>query len=264
MSSAAIITSIIVLLAGLVCYAFIAQTIMQKRQQRERLLVALQTRVRNFKFMLSEFPAGFLPKELTLLVQRSLMQLLEQMTKLEPSNSSHQKDLQAIAQQVAEAQRQSPASGNPPVAIESSQKAREIKAYLEELYKFVFFLEDKKNLSQAQADIYRRMIRQLVVQLSVDAYVLHGRMARDKGKLRLAIHYLDLALKLMIRERVSGQFDARIAQVRTTIKDLQSLLTHEEGEIKELLEEDSEQAAISNEWDTFAQEPSWKKKQIYD
>jgi hypothetical protein len=264
MSSVTIITSIIVLLAGLVCYAFIAQTIAQKRQQRERLLVALKTRVRNFKFILSGFPAGFLPKELTLLVQRSLMQLLEQLTKLEPGNSSYHEDLQAIAQQMAETQRQPPPSGSQSVPIDNPQKAREIKACLEELYKFIFHLEGKKNLTRAQADVHRSMIRHLVLQLTVDSYVLHGRIARDKGKLRLAVHYLDLALKLMIRERANGQFDARIAQLRTAINDLETRLASETAEKTELPVEDGDQAAISNEWDKFAKEQSWKKKQIYD
>lgn len=264
MSSVAVITSIIVLLAGLVCYAFIAQTIAQKRQQKERLLVALKTRVRNFKFILSGFPAGFLPKELTLLVQRSLMQLLEQLAKLEPGNNSHKEDLQAIAQQMAETQRQPPSGANQPASIDNPQKAREIKACLEELYKFIFHLEGKKNLSRAQADVHRGMIRHLVLQLTVDSYVLHGRIARDKGKLRLAAHYLDLALKLMIRERANGQFDGRIAQIRAAINDLETRLANETGEQPELPEEDGEQAAISSEWDKFAQEQSWKKKQIYD
>lgn len=264
MSSVTIITSIIVLLASLVCYAFIAQTVAQKRQQKERLLMALKTRVRNFKFILSGLPAGFLPKELTLLVQRSLMQLLEQLTKLEPGNNSYQEDLQAIAQQMAETQRQPPTNSSQPVAIDNPQKAREIKACLEELYKFIFHLEGKKNLSRAQADIHRGMIRHLVLQLTVDSYVLHGRIARDKGKLRLAVHYLDLALKLMIRERANGQFDGRIAQIRTAINDLEARLASETGDKTELPDEEGDQSAISSEWDKFAQEQSWKKKQIYD
>lgn len=264
MSSVTIITSIIVLLAGLVCYAFVAQTIAHKRQQRERLLTALKSRVRNFKFILSGFPPGFLPKELTLLVQRSLMQLLEQLAKLEPGNSGYRQDLQTIAQQMAETQRQTSASPSQPTTIDNPQKARDIKACLEELYKFIFHLEGKKNLSRPQADIYRGMIRQLVLQLTVDSYVLHGRIARDKGKLKLALHYLDLALKLMVKERANGQFDGRIAQVRTAMNDLEARLASETGDIAVMPEEGVDQAAISSEWDKFAQEQTWKKKQIYD
>lgn len=268
MSSVTIITSIIVLLAALVCYAFIAQTVSHKKQQRERLLVALKTRVRNFKFMLNGFPAGFLPKELTLLVQRSLMQLLEQLAKLEPG-SNHAADLQAVAQQMAETQRLPPqAAGNPMQAVDNPQRVREIKASLEELYKFVFHLEGKRVLARAQADIHRAMIRNLVLQLTVDSYVLHGRIAREKEKPRLAIHYFDLAVKLMLKERSNGQFDGRINQLRALIADLESRVLNEASEGAPVRGEDPDQTAINSEWDKFAQEQeqeqSWKKKQVYD
>lgn len=263
MSSVTIITSILVLLVCLIGYAFIAQAVAQRRQQKERLLVALKARVRNFKFILNGFPPNFLPKELALLVQRSLMQLLEQLAKLERGNATHKEDLKTIAQQMAETQRQPPAGSKRPSSVENPQQAREIKTCLEELYKFIF-QQEGKSLSAAQAEIYRGMIRHLVLQLNVDAYVLHARIARDKGKLRLAIHYLDLALKLMVRERTSGQFDARIAQIRTAINDLESHLTNGASDSSGAPEEDSDAAAISSEWDNFIQESTWKKKQLYD
>ena len=262
MSSVAIITSIIVLLAGLVCYAFISQTMSQKRQQRERLLMALKSRVRNFKFMLNGFPTGFLPKELTLLVQRSLLQLLEQLVKLEPGNGTHKEDLQVITQQIAEAQRQPP-QRHQPVTVDNPQKTREIKTSLEELYKFIFHLEGKKNLTKAQADVHRGMIRHLVLQLAVDTYAAHGRIAREKGKLRLAIHYFDLAQKLMTKERTAGNFDARIAQMRASIHDLEDRLHNETNEAAEVAKDEGDQTTVNSEWDKFTQE-NWKKKQIYD
>lgn len=263
MSSVTVITSIIVLLAALLCYAFIAQTISQKRQQRERLLTALKARVRNFKFMLSGFPAGFLPKELTLLVQRSLMQLLEQLAKLEP-NANHTQDLQGVAQQMAETQRQPPQTNSSVQIVDNPQRVREIKACLEELYKFVFHLEGKRLLARAQADIHRAMIRNLVLQLTVDSYVLHGRIARDKDKPRLAIHYFDLALKLMLKERASGQFDGRINQLRAAMAELEGRMLNEAPLTPEPRADDPDQSAINEEWDKFAKEQSWKKKQVYD
>lgn len=263
MSSVTIITSIIVLLAALLCYAFIAQTVNQKRQQRERLLQAMRTRARNFKFMLSGFPAGFLPKELTLLVQRSLIDVLETLTKLEPKNSAHADDLLAVTQQVSETQR---ATANPqhPGSIDNPQQVREVKACLEELYKFVFYLEGKRRMSRQQADGYRALIKQLVLQLTVDSYVLHGRVARDKNKLRLALHYFDLALKLMARERNSGLFDKRIAQLQTLVAELNAKQASEGQEAVTAQTNDGE-STISEEWDEFEkEEKGWKKKQIYD
>lgn len=262
MSSVTVITAIIVLLAGLVCYAFVAQTLTQKRQQRERLANALKARVRNFKFMLGGLPTGFLPKELVLLVQRSLMQVLEQLTKLEPKKEAHTQELQSIAQQMAETQRQ-PVKAGPAPPLDSPQKAQEIKACLEELYKFIYQLEGSKSLTRPQADAYRGMIKQLVLQLTVDSHVMHGRVAREKTKLRLAIHHFDLALKLMLRERANGLFDERINQLQTLIAELES--QSEDGPLAPTAPvEEGEHEEISEEWDKFEQEGNWKKKQIYD
>lgn len=261
MSSITIITAIIVLLAALVCYAFVAQSLTQKRQQRERLVNALKTRVRNFKFMLGGLPGGFLPKELVLLIQRSLMQVLEQLTKLDPKNPAHQQDLQLIAQQMAEVQRQ-PTQTATTSQLDSAQKTQEAKACLEELYKFIFQLEGKKGMSSVQADAYRNMIKQLVLQLTVDSYIAHGRTARDKDKLRLAIHYYDLALKLMIRERTNGHFDARITQLQNLITELEAQAGSDA--ITTAAPKDEGDEVISEQWDKFEQEGDWKKKQIYD
>lgn len=262
MSSITVITTIIVLLSGLVCYAFIAQTLAQKRQQRERLANALKSRVRNFQFMLSGLPTGFLPKELVLLIQRSLMQVLEQLNKLEPQKEAYAQELQLVAQQLAETQRQ-PNRTSPPPPLDKPQKAQEIKACLEELYKFIFHLEGTKGLTRSQADAYRGMIKQLVLQLTIDSYVMHGRVARDKDKPRLAIHYLDLALKLMLRERGSGLFEERIAQLQALTAELES--QSKDGPLAPVAPVDEiEQEDISGEWDKFEKEGNWKKKQIYD
>ena len=263
MSSITIITAIIVLLAVLVCYAFVAQTVAQKRQQRERLSNALKTRVRNFKFMLNNLPAGFLPKELTLLIQRSLIQVLEQLVKLDTKDGNHAQDLKIVAQQMAETQRQPPqSSASPP--LDNPQKAQEVKACLEELYKFIFQLEGKKGMTRPQANVYRNMIKQLVLQLTVDGYVLHGRIAKEKEKFRLAAHYFDLALKLMQREGNNGQFDGRIKQLQNLIAELQNLDGGGPLEAEAEIEEDNGKENINEQWDKFEKEANWKKKQIYD
>lgn len=250
------------MLGALVCYAFIAQTITHKRQQKERLLAGLKSRARNFKFMLNGFPEQFLPKDLTLLIQRSLMQICEQMSQLEPNEPAHADDVQKIAQQMAETQRQSPHK-QPSANLQNPQQIREVKACLEELYKYIFHLEAKRNLTRAQADTYRSIVKQLVLQLTVDSYVLHGRIAKEKDKIRLAAHYFDLGLKLMVREGKNGQFDGRISQLQTIISELQTrIAASETGPIPS---EQEDKAAIDSEWEKFGtDDASWKKKQVYD
>lgn len=264
MSSVALITAIIVLLTLLVSWAFIVQNLANRRQQRARLANALKQRARNFRYMLSGPPAQFLPKELTLLVQRSLIQVLEQLAQLEPKVSQYRQDLGLIAQQMAETQGRPEAPPNNQ-SLQNPKHSQEIKACLEELYKFIYQLEGQKTMPRAQADAYRGMIKDLVLKLTVDSYVLHGRIAQDRGKPRLAIHYFDLALKLMIREGPSGHFDSRIAQLKHSINELQGQETSPEEQAPETPEEAAEKSQISSEWDKFQQEDAgWKKKQIYD
>lgn len=265
MSSVVAITSIIVLLATLVCYAFVAQSITNKRRQKERLLTGLKARSRNFKFMLNGFPEGFLPKDLKLLIQRCLMQVSEQLSRLEPQQSSHTEDFQLISQQMAETQRQPPQASKA-ANLENPQQLREVKACLEELYKFVFQLEAKRNLTHPQAESYRAMIKHLVLVLTVDSYLLHARMAREKGKLRLSKHYYELGLSLMVREGKDGQFDAKIQQVQAISQELEQRIA-ESSENAPPIPKSKQQASdeVAEEWESFQKEDAgWKKKQIYD
>lgn len=263
MSSVVVITSLIVIVAALVCYALVIQTLAHKRQQRERLMTVLSAKVRNFKYMLNGFPQGFLPKELLMLVQRSLIDLYEQLVDVDSRNPQHKQDLQAISLQLNETQRQ--ARHHLQVTIENPQQIKDAKACLEELHKFVFQLESKGVLNRANAEAHRSMIKQLVLQITVDSYMLSGRHAKGAGKTRLAIHYFSLAHKLLSKESHNGQHDKAIGQVAVTLRDLEAhLLTEEPNAIvaHNPTPEESEEAAA---WNKFKPEDgSWKKKQVYD
>lgn len=263
MSSINIIVTIILLLAALVCYAFIAQTLKQKRELRNRLLAALKVRSRTFKFMLNGFPAGFLPRELTMLVQRSLIEVCENLTRLEPKEPAHLQDLQAISSMLADTQRHA----KPPaeVTLNNPQQIKEVKICLEELNRFIHNLESKNSLSHNQAESYRNQIRQLVVQLTVDNYTMQGRAADQASKLKLALHFYDLAVKLLIREGKPGKYNERIATLKERIHELSDTLPDTTREESLSDEEKAEQEAIANEWDKFGSEDKiWKKKHVYD
>ncbi|WP_045861536.1 hypothetical protein [Teredinibacter purpureus] len=263
MSTVSVIATIIVLLSVLVCYAFVAQTVKQKREQRNRLLAALKSRSRSFKFILNGFPEGFLPRELTLLVQRSLIELCEQLTRLEPKDTTHMQDLQSISALLAETQRHTkPAS---PVTLESPQQIKEVKICLEELHRFVLQLENKNGLSRNQADTYRNQIKQLALQLTVDGYALQGRLAQQGGKIKLAAHYYDLAVKLLIREGKAGKIEDRVAKLKAIHTALIEQLAKENEKEAAGEDEQIEQEEIADEWDKFGEDNSeWKKKNIYD
>lgn len=263
MSSVEIIVTIIILLAALVCYAFVAQTLKQKQEQRARLLAALTARARNFKFMLNGFPPGFLPRDLTLLVQRGLVEVCENLSRIEPREPTHLQDLQAISALMAETQRH--AKPNQQVSLENPQQIKEVKMCLEELYRFIHSLESKGTLSRNQAENYRHQIQQLVLQITVDHYVIQGSSAETSAKTKLAVHYYDLATRLLIREGKPGQYDDRIADLKGRLKALNEGLQGKE-EADPLSEQElAEQEEIANAWNKFGNENDiWKKKHAYD
>ncbi len=261
MSSIATITIIIVLLSILVCYAFIVQSIHQKREQRERLLLALKARARNFHYMLDGFPQDFLPPDLVLLVQRSLQLVYEQMRQLEPRNASHKENVKALDAKIAATQKE-PDKSTVTVSLTNTQQSADIKLCLEELFKFILQLERKGQLTQLQSEAYRAIVRQLLLTLTVDTYVLHARIAQEKDKLQLACHYYEMAIKLLQKEGRQNHFEAKLVQLTNARSALEKAMS-ERGESASTSTEGP--GAPAAEWDEFDKmTQSWKKKQIYD
>lgn len=265
MSSVTVITGIIVILAVLVCYAFVAQTIQNKRERRKRLLAALKSQSRNFKFILDGCPDGFLTKDLKLVVLRSLIEVSEKLSREEPKEPQFGNDLKHYTERLAEAQREEP---NPQrVAIENPQQIKEAKMSLEELHRFIFNLEGQNRVTRNQGDAYRNQIKQLVLQITVDGYFISGQSAKQAGKTKLALHYFDLAFKLLAREDKYGLFKNKSQQLQSLTEELKAQLSEEEGEAALSSEELKAQSELTGEWDKFSGESDedlWKKKQVYD
>ncbi|MFT7558692.1 MAG: type II secretory pathway pseudopilin PulG [Flavobacteriales bacterium] len=262
MSSILVITLIIILLAGLVCYAFVSQTIQQKREQKKRLTAALKSQSRSFKFMLNGCPTGFLTKELTILVHRSIIEVSEQLSRLEPNEPIHPQEAQTFGNMLTETQRM-PARAER-VPLSNPQQVKDVKMSLEELHRFVFNLEGQRRLNRQQADAYRAQIKQLVLQLTIDGYLLHGRQAQENEKYKLALHYYDSAERLIVRDDKTGNSEQKLQVIRANMAKMRELMDDDlmipiPGATEE------EQADLAGEWDKFGENKGdWKKKQVYD
>ena len=263
MSSIVIIVGIVVLLGALVCYAFFSQAVQQKQEQRKRLLAMLKGRMRTFKFMLNGFPKGFLSKDLTLLVNRSLAEVAEQLAKLEPNEPTHMQDFQLASSQLTDMRKQ-PGPHVPP-KLETHQQIKEVRACLEELNKFIVRLEEKNAFAANQANAYRSQIRSLVTQVSVDGYEIHGKKAVTVNKIKLAEHYYNLALNLLIREANSSTYQERIQGLKKVLEEIRAQLAEADPSANLSQDELSHQEGVQAEWDKMnSGEDLWKKKNVYD
>ncbi len=265
MTSVIAISAIIVLLAVMVCYALVAQTINKKRQQRLLLLNALKTKLRNFKFMITAFPKGFLTPDLNLLIHRCLIDTCEQLTQLVPEDNQYMQDLKLYQGKMEELKRSPQKHAR--IKFDNPKTATETRKYLEELFKVVHQLYRRRSINKEHLDLYTGQIKNLVLQLSVDTYVLHARQAHQAGKARMAVHYYGLARKLLVRENARQQFQSQIVELDQTLAELNAQLAQQQG--KDPQSEDAEAQRegkpVNKEWEQFGQDDeSWKKRKIYD
>ncbi|GAB1259544.1 hypothetical protein [Aurantivibrio plasticivorans] len=260
MSSVFIVGIIIVVLVMLVSYAFVFQTMDNKKKQRQRLLTALKQRVGNFKYMLSGFPEGFLTKDLTVLVYRCLIDVTEQISRLDDKNPTTVEELQTYRAQLTEAQGRSDNSRR--VHLENPKQIKEVRTQLQELHKFIEKLANKGTINSNQAKGYSKQVAKLILQISVDGYLTHAKQAQGSGKTRLAAHYYTLARKLLVRENSQKTYSKQIEQLDGAISRLEEKLKEEASQPPP----DKAGAPPANkEWADFQkEEDGWKKKTVYD
>ncbi|MES2674828.1 MAG: hypothetical protein V4660_11360 [Pseudomonadota bacterium] len=256
-----IVASIIILLSALACYALISQAVEKRRIQKQRILMTLQAKHRNFVHMISGIPQNFLPNDLVTLIYRALIHTCEQLNRVEPNNLRYQNEISLYSSQLSALNKNTTQSA----LIENPEQMKEVRQHLQELQRFVLQQEALKTINNVQAKSYLEQIKALSLQMVVDTYAFHTKQAQQEGKTRLAIHYLTLTKKLLTTENTTHHFDKQIAQLNTTIAKLEEKAL-ENNEAK--LAADSSTDQTNKEWDTFnkkeQQNADWKKKQIYD
>lgn len=256
MSSTAIIALIVGILVILVAYAFISQTLERKRKQRQRLLTALRLRCKDFKFMVSGFPDGFLPKDLHILVYQCLVETCGRLCELEPGDKSHQDDLALFTQQLSEA-RQRPGNSPKRKALTSPAQVKEVTTLLQVLHNFIAQQQQRGLINDLQAQQHASQIKQLTVQITVDSHLLSARHALNHQKHRLAIHFYTLAKKLLAKESGEVNYQKQILQLNGAIAKLEQLLAEQPAS-------ETQPVQGSSEWAEFEKESAWQRKTLYD
>jgi len=264
MSAFTIISVLTLLLTVLVAYVFIKQSIEKKRKQILRILRALKQRANDFKLLLNGFPENFLSKDLSELVIRCLMNVMEQLVQLEPNDSTHLESLSILSKQLEETKRRPKDSKR--AKLENPQQVKEVKRLLQELNKFILHFKNKGSITPGQHKTYESQIKQLVIQMTVDNYIISAKQALSGGKTRLVVHYYTLAQKLLLRENAKGLYQNQIAKLAEQIEKYEQLLSSETEEKSKTGTPSASQDEASSEWNKFDEEESeWtQRKNIYD
>lgn len=258
MTSVYIAGGIIIILIVMVCYAFMVQTVTKKREQQQRLVQALEQRIKNFRTLLSGFPEGYLPRDLHLLIYRHLVDSTQQLSSLCPKQREYIEELELFSREMSDLQRKPPTKKR--TKLESPKQGKEIKHYLSELNKFLHRLHKRGKLSEAEFEAYSTEIRQLVLHIAVDSYTAHAQTAESADKPRMALHYYTLARNLLSKEALSQNYKQQINQLNRQIIRLETILEPQQATTEAPNPDDAKAA-----WENFTKDDdSWKKKAIYD
>lgn len=226
MSSATIVSFIAAGLFLLIAIAVVQQTLDKIARKKRLLLNSLNTRIRNMEQMLKIFPAGFLSKELQLLIVKTLDDCYRQYLTIEPKNQDIARKQSSNAQQLQKAQNMPAVSTA--VTLTDSIQINNVKTMLKALHAQIGNMRAEKQLNTEQYSLYNKQIRRLLVQSANDELIAPTQEAIAKGKLRLAIHYLTSARDKMQKENDEAYYQPLIAALNNRINELEQQANHSE------------------------------------
>ena len=269
MSQIYIIAGTLCLISLLVCYVFIRQTIVKKQKEKARLNRALAKRAKFLQQMLESFPQGFLPRDLSVLLLRSIVDTFEQLTKLTPDESQYIDQFKLYTTMLEETIKAGNKEEQAPVGIDNSNQITEIRQSLNQLGRFIQSWVKRGSISQKQYGLYKAQIKKLAVQVMVDNYMIAANQAVETEKLKLGIHYYTLAKNLITEEGLTTLKRKELMQIAEKLPSLQATLESEiqqraQDTVAETASNGDMEGQQSNQWTEFEEDSDWKKKNIYD
>ncbi len=248
--------AIIGIIALLVCYVFIRQTLGEKQKEKDRLHRALVKRAKELLQVLSIFPEDFLPKELVVFIYRCIIDAYEQLSRLMPEDNTYVEALKMHSSQL-EATIRKPDNAKF-TELQSSAQINELRQHLNLLGNFLQKSLKRKHITPKQHAHYRQLLKELIIKLAVNNYTITAKQALDMQKTKLSIHYYDLAKKLLIRETPS-HYQESIDDINRQIEPLIELEKTEQAELNSTQNDNDD-----GEWGEVKDESDWKKKNVYD
>ncbi len=256
------ITGLILLTCVLICYIFIKQTIVKKNREKARLFNALENRAKELLQMLNAFPTNFLPKDLSIFLHRCIVDVFEQLSKLEPDRPEFLDQFTLHTTAMENTIRQP--TNKSEARLQTTSQINEIRQHLNYLGRFLQKWLQRGNLSEKQYNDYRTSLKNLAAKVMLDNYMLSARKAVDDTKYKLAVHHFTLAKNVITKEGLAGIQKDNLLYIDEELTKLVELIKAEDeaaGVAKVETQSDNNE---NDEWDEFEDNDEWKKKNVYD
>jgi len=244
--------------AGIALIVFV-QAREKARMERLRLATVLQDRFNNIQLILSDMPPQYLDNTLRIILREQSINTINELSKLKPS-AKHPSYITDDEQKIQEIRQNNPSY--PPVKVDSSEKAREVRILLQNLYKLLHLWQRRDQISLEHAQQYMTHVGFLARQSKADLFSEKARQAADAGKPRVAIHNYHSAIE-SLKEVANHPIAAQ--NIQTYREQMAALNKIANRRAEELKQKAQEKIESSGEWDDFLKpEDEWKKKNSYD
>lgn len=263
MSTEFIVAIIGISLLALVAIALTMQSLEKNKKEKKRLLALLNAKVRNFEYMLNNFPEGFLGRDLQILVCKSLQEVFHQLGNVNPRDKSNATNSKQLEQKINVLANQT-AKGKT-VTLTDKQQIVEIQKLLKHLYNFIAKLTSSKRITSKDSQVYAAQIRKLMLQTTTDSLNQAISDAIKTGKFPLALHNLKMAIEKLTKENQGGVYNEKIAHYEQQIADISALNVSTDDRVDRVDRVDQRKSNDDKEWDAMNKpDDTWKKNAIYD
>ena len=244
--------------AGIALIVFV-QAREKARMERLRLATMLQERYNNIQLILSDMPPQYMDNMLRVILREQSIYTIRELSKVK-SSPRHAEYIAEDEQKIQEIKQNSPRF--PAVTLDSTEKAREVRILLQNLYKLLHLWQRKALISSEHAKQYMAHVGFLARQSKADLFSEKARQAANAAKPRVAIHNYHSAIETL-KEVANHPVAAKsIQNYREQMAALNKIADRRSEELKQKSQEKIE---TSEGWDDFlTPQDEWKKKNNYD
>ncbi|HCF4090947.1 TPA: hypothetical protein NIE69_001343 [Pseudomonas aeruginosa] len=244
-------------IALLIAIGYINHVVENSKLEKARLKAELNDRVRRCAQISESLPGQFVSPSLKLLMSQIELSLSEQQLALQKKADAGLKtrieELRALV-----AKGESIPVRNPPQAILTEDKAKEVRFLFEALHAQLTRFPQDGHLPRSEAPIWVKEIRHLLVRLHIEFFGNLGQQALQQNEPRQARLAFERGAQYLRKQPELARYQAELQQMETQLARANAMVLNNSQPASE------EPSELNEGLKALDADDLWKKKNVYD
>ncbi|MBG7509279.1 hypothetical protein GHV88_06710 [Pseudomonas aeruginosa] len=244
-------------IALLIAIGYINHVVENSKLEKARLKAELNDRVRRCAQISESLPGQFVSPSLKLLMSQIELSLSEQQLALEKKADAGLKarieELRALV-----AKGESIPVRNPPQAILTEDKAKEVRFLFEALHAQLTRFTQDGHLPRSEAQIWVKEIRHLLVRLHIEFFGNLGQQALQQNEPRPARLAFERGAPYLRKQPELARYQAELQQMEAQLARANAMVLNNSQPASE------EPSELNEGLKALDADDLWKKKNVYD